>query len=102
MIVGVRVTLRGQRMYDFVEKLINIALPRVRDFHGLSRKSFDGQGNFTIGFREHIIFPEIKGDEIDNIHGLEVVIVTTAADDESGYKLLKALGFPFKKEENNK
>ncbi len=102
MIVGVRVTLRGQRMYDFVEKLINIALPRVRDFHGLSRKSFDGQGNFTIGVKEHIIFPEIKGDEIENIHGLEVVIVTTADDDESGYKLLKALGFPFKKEENNK
>ncbi len=101
MVVGMRVTLRGRRMYDFVEKLVNIALPRVRDFQGLSKKSFDGNGNFTIGVKEHIIFPEIKGDEIDNIHGLEVVVVTTAKDDESAFALLKMLGFPFKENKDN-
>ena len=95
-IVGMMVTLRGRRMYDFVDKLINIALPRTRDFRGLNPKSLDRKGNFTIGLREHLAFPEIKADEVEKIHGLEVVIATTAKDDERGLELLKLLGFPFK------
>lgn len=94
--VGLMVTLRDKRMYDFVDKLINITLPRSRDFRGLDPKSLDGHGNLTIGFREHIIFPEIKADAVERIHGLEVVVVTTAKDDERGLELLKLLGFPFK------
>lgn len=97
MDIGASVTLRGDKMYDFVEKLINITFPRVRDFRGLNRKSFDKQGNYTIGFKEHIAFPEIKSDAVDQIHGLEVVVSTTAKNKEEGEGLLKALGFPFKK-----
>jgi large subunit ribosomal protein L5 len=95
-VVGLMVTLRKKRMYDFVDKLINIALPRTRDFRGLNPKSMDGHGNLTIGFKEHIAFPEIKADEVERLHGLEVVIVTSARDDERGLELLKLLGFPFK------
>jgi len=96
MIVGVKVTLRGQRMYDFIEKLIHVTLPRVRDFRGLDPKNFDGQGNYSIGFKEHVAFPEIRSDEVEKIYGLEVNIATTATNDEEGYELLKLLGFPFK------
>lgn len=96
MIVGMKVTLRGERMYDFVDKLINVTLPRVRDFRGLSEKSLDKEGNMSIGFREHIAFPEIKSDEIEKMHGLEVTIHTTAKNREEGLLLFKRLGFPFK------
>ncbi|MFQ6676259.1 MAG: 50S ribosomal protein L5 [Fidelibacterota bacterium] len=94
--VGCRVTLRGWRMYEFLERLIKIALPRVRDFSGFSLKSFDGRGNFHFGLEEQIVFPEIDYDKIDKIRGLNVSIVTTAESDEEGFELLKALGFPFR------
>jgi len=95
--VGITVTIRGKRMYSFLDKLINIVFPRVRDFRGVSDKSFDGNGNFSIGFKEHVAFPEISPDEVMNLHGLQINIVTSAKDDETGYKLLKEFGFPFKK-----
>ena len=95
--VGAIVTLRGKRMYDFVEKLVHVSFPRVRDFRGISEKGVDRQGNLTVGFREHLAFPEIKADEVDKIHGLEVCISTTAKDKEKGLELLKLMGFPFKK-----
>ncbi len=97
-VVGVSVTLRKKRMYDFLEKLLTVVLPRVRDFRGLDAASVDAQGNLSIGFRENIAFPEIRSDEIERIHGLEVNIATSAADRESGIALFTALGFPFKKE----
>jgi len=96
MKVGLKVTLRGKRMWDFLEKLVNISLPRVRDFRGLSPKSVDKNGNLNIGFKEHLIFPEIKSDEVEKIHGLEVAITTSAGDCDKGFKLLRYLGFPFK------
>jgi large subunit ribosomal protein L5 len=96
MVVGLKVTLRGARMYDFVHKLINITLPRVRDFRGLSADLIDQQGNLSIGFKENIVFPEVKSDELDKIHGLEVSIETTAKNKAEGLALLKYLGFPFK------
>jgi large subunit ribosomal protein L5 len=95
MSIGAMVTLRGDRMYDFLDRLINMALPRIRDFRGISRKSFDGRGNYSLGLREQIIFPEIDYDKVDKIRGLEVAIVTTATDDAQGYALLKRLGMPF-------
>ncbi len=95
--IGLSVTLRGQRMYDFLEKLIAIVFPRVRDFHGLSKKSFDGQGNYSFGFTEQIVFPEIEYSQIDKIRGLEVTITTTAKNDTEGLSLLTALGIPFVK-----
>ena len=95
MPVGMVVTLRGTRMYDFIDKLINITFPRVRDFRGLSPKCLDGDGNLSVGFREDISFPEIKSEEIEKIHGLQVTIRTTAKDKEKGLALLKLLGFPF-------
>jgi large subunit ribosomal protein L5 len=95
--IGVMVTLRGPRMYDFLDKLFNVALARVRDFSGVSTKSFDGRGNFTLGLREQLIFPEIEYDKIDKIRGMEVVIVTTARNDEEGRALLQHLGMPFKR-----
>lgn len=98
MNIGASVTLRGKRMYDFIDKLISLTLPRVRDFRGISRKSFDKQGNYTLGFKEHTAFPEIKVDAIDKIHGLEVVINTTAKNKEQGLVLLEKLGFPFQKD----
>jgi large subunit ribosomal protein L5 len=98
MAIGVKVTLRGQRMWDFFEKLVTITLPRVREFQGISRNSFDGRGNYTLGFKEQIVFPEIEFDKVDKLRGLEVVIVTTANTDEEGRSLLELLGMPFVKE----
>lgn len=96
MPIGCTVTLRQDRMYDFLDKLVQIALPRVRDFRGVSPKSFDGRGNYTLGIREHIIFPEINYDKIDKIKGLNITIVTSARTDEEGRFLLKSLGMPFR------
>lgn len=96
MAIGVMVTLRQDRMYDFLDRLINLALPRIRDFRGISRRSFDGRGNYSLGLREQIVFPEIEYDKVDKIRGLEVAIVTTAPNDEQGYALLKRLGMPFR------
>ncbi len=95
MPVGARVTLRGDRMWEFLDRLVSIALPRIRDFRGLDPGSFDGRGNFSLGIREQIIFPEIDYDQIASIRGLDVAITTTAADDEQGLALLRALGMPF-------
>ncbi len=95
LVVGMKVTLRGKRMYDFVEKLINVTLARIRDFRGLSPRAVDSNGNLNIGFKEHIAFPEIRPDEIEKIHGLEVSVVTTSKNREQGLKFLKLLGFPF-------
>lgn len=97
MIVGMAVTIRRERMYDFLDKLVNVSLPRIRDFRGISEKSVDKQGNLTLGFKENIVFPEIKSDEIDRIHGLQVTITTNAGTKEKGLVLFKLLGFPFKK-----
>ena len=96
MSIGARVTLRGDRMYEFLDRLMNIALPRVRDFRGISGKSFDGRGNFAIGIREQVIFPEIDYDKVDKIRGLGVSVVTTARTDEEGKALLKRMGMPFR------
>jgi large subunit ribosomal protein L5 len=98
VVVGVATTLRGKRMYDFIEKLINIYLPRIRDFRGLNEKQIDKQGNLTIGFRESLSFPEIDTQGLENAHGLEISIATTAGTKEKGLELFKLLGFPFKKE----
>ena len=95
MSIGVMVTLRGRQMYDFLDKLMNITLPRIRDFQGMSPDSFDGSGNYTMGLREQIIFPEIDYDKVDKIRGLEISIVTTAPTDDEGRKLLELLGMPF-------
>ncbi|KRM86894.1 50S ribosomal protein L5 [Lacticaseibacillus thailandensis] len=97
MPIGAKVTLRGERMYDFLDKLINVSLPRVRDFRGISPKSFDGRGNYTLGVREQLIFPEIDYDQVNHVRGLDVVIVTTAQTDEEGLALLKQFGMPFAK-----
>ncbi|CAH1854111.1 MULTISPECIES: 50S ribosomal protein L5 [Convivina] len=97
MAIGTKVTLRGQRMYDFLDKLINISLPRVRDFHGVSSKAFDGRGNYTLGIREQLIFPEIDFDQVNRVRGLDIVIVTTAENDEQGHELLAQMGMPFAK-----
>ena len=97
MSIGTKVTLRGERMYDFLEKLINIGLPRVRDFRGVSAKSFDGRGNYSLGIREQLIFPEINYDNVNKVRGLDVVIVTTANTDEEGMELLTQMGMPFAK-----
>ncbi len=99
MVVGVMATLRGKRMWDFITKLTNIAFARIRDFRGIPESSVDGQGNFNYGFTEHIAFPEIHPDEIESLHGLQVTITTTANNHEEGVALLKALGFPFAKEQ---
>jgi large subunit ribosomal protein L5 len=96
LVIGAKVTVRGKRMEDFVDKLINITLPRVRDFRGLDPKNVDGQGNLNLGFKEHIAFPEIKSDEVEKIHGLQITVVTTAKTREEGFELLKLLGFPFR------
>lgn len=98
MVVGVKVTLRGTRMWDFIEKLIKVTLPRIRDFRGIDPKGFDKKGNYSLGFREYIAFPEIKPDEVEKIHGLEVNITTSAKSRDEGFELLSLLGFPFKKE----
>jgi len=96
MTIGAKVTLRGERMYEFVDKLFSIALPRVRDFRGISVKSFDGRGNFSMGVREQLIFPEIDYDKIDKIRGMDIIFVTTAKTDEEARELLKLMGMPFK------
>jgi large subunit ribosomal protein L5 len=95
--IGVKVTLRGERMYFFLDKLFNISLPRVRDFRGVSTKSFDGRGNYTLGLKEQLIFPEIEYDKIDKVRGMDIVIVTTAQSDEEARELLTQLGMPFVK-----
>ncbi|MFO7773427.1 MAG: 50S ribosomal protein L5 [Dehalococcoidia bacterium] len=97
MPIGMMVTLRGKRMYDFFDKLVNVALPRFRDFRGVSRDSFDGRGNYSLGIREQIVFPEIDYDKIDKIRGLEVTIVTTAKDDNEASTLLELMGMPFRR-----
>ena len=93
--IGTKVTLRGRKMYDFLDRLVNIAVPRIRDFRGLSNKSFDGRGNYSIGVREQVIFPEIEYDKIDRTRGMDIVIVTTARTDAEGQALLKQFGMPF-------
>jgi large subunit ribosomal protein L5 len=98
MPIGVMVTLRSNRMYEFLDKLVNVALPRVRDFSGVSASSFDGHGNFSLGLREQLIFPEIDYDKIDRIRGMEVVIVTSARNDQEGRRLLELMGMPFKRQ----
>ncbi len=97
MSIGAKVTLRGDRMYDFLDKLINIALPRVRDFRGVSTRSFDGRGNYTLGIKEQLVFPEIDYDKVNKIRGLDIVIVTTANTDEESRELLTQIGMPFTK-----
>ena len=96
--IGVKVTLRGDRMWAFLDRLINVAMPRVRDFRGVSLNSFDGRGNYTLGLREQLVFPEIDYDQIDKVRGMEITIVTTARTDEAGTQLLDLLGMPFRKE----
>jgi len=95
MPIGAKVTLRGQRMYEFLDKLLNIALPRVRDFRGVSPKSFDGRGNYSMGIKEQLIFPEIEYDKVDKVRGMDIIIVTTAKTDEEARELLKLMGMPF-------
>jgi large subunit ribosomal protein L5 len=97
MPIGVKVTLRGERMYHFLDKLFNVALPRVRDFRGVSTKAFDGRGNYTLGLKEQLIFPEIEYDKVDKARGMDIVIVTTAKSDEESRELLTQLGMPFTK-----
>ena len=95
--IGCKVTLRGERMYEFLDKLVNISLPRVRDFRGVSNNSFDGRGNYTLGIKEQLIFPEIDFDKVNKLRGMDIVFVTTAKSDEEGRELLAQLGMPFKK-----
>jgi len=102
MPIGARVTLRGDRMWEFLDRLVSIALPRIRDFRGLNPRSFDGRGNFSLGIREQIIFPEINYDDIAAVRGLDVTITTTAQSDEQGLALLRALGMPFAIEEDRR
>ena len=97
MPIGCKVTLRGERMYEFLDKLFNISLPRVRDFHGVSSTAFDGRGNYTLGVKEQLIFPEINFDKVAKVRGMDVVIVTTAQSNKEAYALLKELGMPFEK-----
>ena len=98
MPVGVAVTLRGERSYEFVDRLVSVAIPRIRDFRGLNPRSFDGRGNYSLGVREQIIFPEIDYDAVDQVRGLDITITTTAASDEEAFALLEALGMPFSRE----
>jgi large subunit ribosomal protein L5 len=95
MPIGAKVTLRGERMYQFLDKLLNVALPRVRDFRGVSPRSFDGRGNYTMGVKEQLIFPEIEYDKVDKIRGMDIIIVTTANTDEEARELLRLMGMPF-------
>ena len=100
MPIGVRVTLRGERMYEFLDRLISVAIPRIRDFHGISDKGLDGKGNFSFGITEQIIFPEINIDKINRISGMDITFVTTATNDKEAYALLKEFGMPFQKPNN--
>ncbi len=97
MPIGTKVTLRGDRMYDFLDKLVTVSLPRVRDFHGVSKKAFDGRGNYTLGVKEQLIFLEVDYDKVDKVRGMDIVIVTTAKTDEESRELLTQLGMPFQK-----
>jgi len=97
MKVGAKVTLRGNQMYEFIDRFFNVALPRVRDFQGISRESFDGRGNFSVGLKEQLVFPEIAYDQVDRVRGMNIAICTSANSDEEGRELLKAMGLPFKK-----
>ena len=97
MNIGAKVTLRGERMYEFMDKLMNIALPRVRDFHGVSDKAFDGRGNYALGIREQLLFPEIDYDKVEKVRGMEMIFVTTAQSDEECKELLRLMGMPFTK-----
>ncbi|WP_100332801.1 50S ribosomal protein L5 [Bacillus xiapuensis] len=97
MPIGAKVTLRGERMYEFLDKLISVSLPRVRDFQGISKKSFDGRGNYTLGVKEQLIFPEIDYDKVSKVRGMDIVIVTTAKSDEEARELLTQIGMPFQK-----
>ena len=97
MPIGCKVTLRGERMYQFLDKLVSVALPRVRDFHGINGNSFDGRGNYTLGVKEQLIFPEINFDKVKKVRGMDIVIVTTAKTDEEGRTLLQLMGMPFRK-----
>lgn len=97
MPIGAKVTLRGERMYEFLDKLVSVSLPRVRDFHGVSKKSFDGRGNYTLGIKEQLIFPEVDYDLVDKVRGMDIAIVTTANTDEESRELLTQLGMPFQK-----
>ncbi len=99
MPIGCKVTLRGEKMYDFMDRLINLALPRVRDFRGVSADSFDGRGNYALGIKEQLIFPEIEYDKIDKVRGMDVIVVTTAKTDEEARELLRLFGMPFEKQE---
>jgi large subunit ribosomal protein L5 len=101
MPIGVRVTLRGDKMYEFLDRLMSIALPRVRDFHGVANKGFDGRGNYTLGVKEQIIFPEISIDKVNKISGMDITFVTSAQTDEESFELLKAFGMPFANKNNN-
>jgi large subunit ribosomal protein L5 len=101
MPIGARVTLRGEQMYEFLDRLLTVALPRVRDFRGVNEKGFDGRGNYTLGVKEQIIFPEISIDKVNKIGGMNVTIVTSAGSDEEGYELLRAFGMPFKNKNAN-
>jgi len=98
MPIGLKVTLRGERMYEFFDKLVNAVLPRIREFQGVSRNSFDGQGNYTLGLKEQIVFPEVEYDKVDKVRGLEMSIITTAKTDDEGKNLLESLGMPFTKD----
>lgn len=97
--VGVLTTLRGKRMYDFMNKVVNVVLPRVRDFRGISRKGFDRFGNYSMGLKEHTVFPEINADDIEKVHGVQITFAIKAENEKEGYALLSALGFPFRKDE---
>jgi large subunit ribosomal protein L5 len=99
--IGVKVTLRGNRMWDFIDRLMNVALPRRRDFRGVSPNSFDGRGNYTLGLREQLVFPEIRYDQVDRVRGMEISIVTTAQTDQEGRQLLALLGMPFARTDSN-
>lgn len=101
MPIGARVTLRGERMYEFLDRLVTVALPRVRDFKGVNDKGFDGRGNYTLGVKEQIIFPEISIDKVNKISGMDITFVTTATTDEESFELLKLLGMPFANQKNN-
>jgi large subunit ribosomal protein L5 len=102
MPIGVKVTLRGERMYEFLDRLVTIAMPRIRDFRGLNPKSFDGRGNYALGLKEQLIFPEISYDKIDKVRGMDVIVATTATTDDEARELLRLFGFPFPREEEEK
>ncbi|MGH7558340.1 MAG: 50S ribosomal protein L5 [Gemmatimonadota bacterium] len=98
MAIGAKVTLRGDRMYEFMDRLINVAIPRIRDFRGVPTRSFDGRGNYTIGIKEQLIFPEVDYDKVDKVHGMDITIVTTAERDDEAFALLSAFGMPFRRQ----